>query len=131
MELILPGLHPVKSVSVLSARIALGMLLAGVGCILFDRGQISHPAELTGKWARLRADNSWGDTLEYLADGSVRGSSTNPVPDSTTWGVVRVRSIEGFCTTKTKKISCQQFRLEGDTLVFGDIANPTFFRRAR
>jgi hypothetical protein len=113
-----------------SARIGLGLLLVGAACIT-DRAEILHPAGLTGTWTRLRADNTWGDTLEYLADGSERGSSTNPIPDSTTWAVVRWKNIEEFCTTHVKAISCEQFRLEGDTLVFGDIRKSTFFRRVR
>jgi hypothetical protein len=98
----------------------------------FMSAQVVHPPELTGKWVRLRADGTWGDTLSYLADGGVRGSPGHPIPASARWVVVRSKAAgEGFCVGDDRDRSCRPFRLEGDTLVVGDISSPAYYRRAQ
>jgi hypothetical protein len=113
------------------ALAALPAVLSLTGCVPLD-ARVVHPAELTGKWVRLRADGTWGDTLEYLADGRILGSAGRPVPATARWDVVRSRVAgEGLCTSDgPKKGRCQIYRLEGDTLVLGYIKRPAYFRRA-
>ena len=100
------------------------------GCMALD-AEILHPTALIGRWVRLRSDGSWGDTLEYLSSGHVRGSVGHSVPASARWSVVRSRLGEGFCAIDVNERSCQPYRLEGDTLVLGGLTDPTYFRRVR
>ena len=91
-----------------------------------------HPAELAGKWVQLRSDGSWGDTVEYVADGRVVGSVGRPVSVTERWVVVRSKVAgEGLCVGDPMKPACQPFRLDGDTLTRGPFEHPTYFRRAR
>jgi hypothetical protein len=110
-----------------------GALAAALaGCLGLD-AQVVHPAQFVGKWVRLRSDGTWGDTLEYLADGRVVGSVGHPVPLTDRWVVVRSKLAgEGFCAGAPTKPACQPFRLDGDTLlVLGRVADPTYFRRVQ
>lgn len=80
---------------------------------------------------RLREDGTWGDTLEYLADGRVLGSTGHPVPASARWGV-RDGPAGGrqFCAADGKEGGCTTFRVEGATMVSdGGPYGPTYFRR--
>jgi hypothetical protein len=106
-------------------------VLAVAACIRVD-AEVLHPAELSGRWIRLRPDGSWGDTLEFLADGRVHGSVGNPVPESARWSVVRSRVTgEAFCAVDARDRGCRQFRVEGDTMVLGGLTDATYFRRVR
>jgi len=96
------------------------------------RAPMTQPAELVGRWVRLRADSTWGDTLHYLADGRILGSVGHPVPASARWGV---RPGPGgspdFCTADEKEGYCQTFRFEGHVMVLGGgPSGPSYFRRA-
>ena len=103
-----------------------------IGCARPDV-ESARPPELTGAWVRLRADGTWGDTLQYLADGRVLGSTGHPVPATAQWSVIRSKVAgEAFCGWNAKDRDCQPYRLEGDTLVVGYIQqSPTYLRRAR
>jgi len=107
--------------------------LAVAACAMPD-AHVVRPAELTGAWVRQRADGTWGDTLRYLADGRVLGSAGSPMPAAARWSVVRPTSKatgQAFCVLGTAARACQPFRLDGDTLIVGDIEHAAFFRRAR
>ena len=79
-----------------------------------------YPAELVGTWVRLLPDSAWGDTLSYLADGRVLGSTGHRVPVSAGW---EVRSgpagTQKFCASDESGAYCQTMRLEGPLLVLG------------
>lgn len=92
---------------------------------------VSHPHEFVGRWARLVADTSWRDTIELDAEGGVHDALDRPMPDSTHWDVVHSRFGEGFCFGPRRRPNCQAFRLEGDTLVLGNIRKQSYWRRAR
>jgi hypothetical protein len=92
---------------------------------------VSQPLELTGRWARLAADNSWSDTVELFADGRVQGWSATAKLDTVRWAVVHSRFGDALCAGPRSKPNCQPFRLESDTLVLGRAPQPSYFRRAR
>lgn len=101
------------------------------GCIR-DEATLVQPAELSGRWVRLQQDGTWGDTLTYLADGQMVGSTSHAVAAGARWSVLRSRRAgEAFCTMDSTVRTCQPFRIEGDTLVLWRLANPTYLRRAR
>ena len=111
-----------------SVRIVLCLMFAG--CFR-DHVTMLRPAELTGRWVRLQQDGTWSDTISYLADGRVLGSTGHPIAESVRWTVVHsARFGEEFCETNLRA-RCHPFRLEGDTLVVGPISDATYFRRAR
>lgn len=96
------------------------------------RTPMTQPAELVGRWVRLRADSTWGDTLQYLADGRVLGSVGHPVPATARWGVrAGPAGSHEFCAADEKESYCQTFRLEGRNMVLdGGPRGPSYFRRA-
>ena len=92
----------------------------------------SHPADLVGRWVRLREDSTWGDTLEYLADGRVHGSTGHAVPSSARWGVKGEGRLAQFCAGDSTAAYCQTYQLAGDQLqLAGGPFGPTYFRRVR
>jgi hypothetical protein len=93
---------------------------------------MTQPSEFVGRWVRLREDSTWGDTLQYLADGRVLGSSGHPVPPSARWGVrARLAGSREFCAADNKEGYCQTFRLVDSVMVLdGGPSGPTYFRRA-
>lgn len=93
--------------------------------------KVSQPSEFIGRWARLVTDTVWSDTIELVADGSVRASPDRMMPDGTRWAVVHSRFGEGFCLGARRQPNCQGFRLEGDTLVLGILPKQSYWRRAR
>lgn len=111
-------------------RMALVTGLLTSACAPFDAASISQPAELTGRWARLRADQTWGDTVVLQANGIVI-DAPHTVADSLRWSVVQSR-VAGvaLCLGPPRTPHCEPYRLEGDTLVVGRLPTPTFFRRA-
>ena len=93
---------------------------------------ISHPTEFVGRWVRQRDDKSWGDTLDLRSDGSVGGSSHNPVPASAKWGVKQTALASEFCAVDAKEGSCQTFQFVDSLLVVGGGPNgKSIFRRVR
>ena len=112
--------------------LALASLVAACARGAAPEHPLDHPREFVGRWVRLRDDRSWGDTLEYLADGRVLGSVGHPVPASARWGVRRApRRQPEFCAADEREGYCQTYRFEGQTLVLGGGPNgPSYFRRA-
>lgn len=90
-----------------------------------------HPAELVGTWVRLLPDSTWGDTLSYLADGRVVGSTGHRVPLSARWEVKDgPAGTQKFCASDESSTYCQTMRLEGPLLVLGGgPSRRTMFRR--
>lgn len=92
---------------------------------------MEHPVDLVGRWVRLREDSTWGDTLEYLADGRVLGSTGHPVPTNAGWGV-RADPLNSreFCAADEREGSCQTYRFQDSIMVLdGGPAGPSYFRR--
>jgi hypothetical protein len=92
---------------------------------------LTQPPELLGRWVRLRADSTWGDTLEYLASGQVRGSQGHSVPPTARWGVkAGPAGTRQFCAGDEKDAYCQTFRFEDSVMVLGGgPSGPSYFRR--
>lgn len=95
----------------------------------------AHPRNLTGHWVRLREDRTWGDTMEFRADGSLAGSAGYDVPKILTWRIERDPNggASHYCTSFGKVPGfCRAYRLNGDTLeLLGGTQGTTFFRRVR
>ena len=109
--------------------ISLAALSLIAACHLPD-AKVTHPPELVARWARLHADGSWSDTVDLRADGGASIPFMTP-PDSQRWSMVTARETgSALRFARTSHSDCQQFRLEGDTLVLGTIRAPTYFRRA-
>ena len=66
---------------------AVALLVAAGSTACADAAQrdAPHPEYLTGRWIRLRPDNSWGDTMTFSPDGTLLGSQGYPVPPSLRW----------------------------------------------
>ena len=120
---------PQTAISVAQLAAFAFLTATAVACLPRDLS-VEHPAELTGRWSQLRPDGSWADTVEYLADGRVRVAAA-PVDTSARWSVVRDSDYRAFCRIGFASRSCVPFRLEGDTLVVGEISSPTYYRRVR
>jgi hypothetical protein len=93
----------------------------------------AHPADFIGRWVRLRQDRTWGDTMEFVADGSMRGSAGYPVPPMLHWDVRRDSSgTSQYCAMQGTMGFCRSYRLNGDTLeLLGGLQGSTLFRRVR
>lgn len=117
--------------STIAHRLTLVAVILASACHR-DDFTVTQPVELIGQWARLRPDQkTWGDTIELRANGAAVDPSRDVSPDSLRWSVVRSRVAgAGLCLGPSRKPHCQQYRLEGDTLVVGRIAAPTYYRRA-
>jgi hypothetical protein len=96
------------------------------------KAPMTQPSELVGRWVRLREDSTWGDTLQYLSDGRVLGSSGHSVPSSARWGVrAGLAGTKEFCAADEKEGYCQTFHLEDSVMVVdGGPSGSTYFRRA-
>src|SRR4051812_30180768 len=71
--------------------------------------------EFVGQWVRLREDSTWGDTLNYLQNGRVLGSTGHDVPQSAQWGVRDGPSgTREFCAADEREGYCETFRFEGE-----------------
>ena len=107
--------------------------VAGAACFPRDV-TVTQPGELAGRWARMRADQTWSDTLVLQADGGVIDPDPHPAQDTIRWAVVRSKDLgAALCIGVTRvraKNHCLPYRLEGDTLVWGYGTAPTYFRRA-
>jgi hypothetical protein len=97
------------------------------------KAPMTQPANLVGRWVRLREDSTWGDTLQYLADGRVLGSTGHPVPETARWGVREgPAGSQEFCAADSKEGYCQTFRFEDSIMVVGGgPSGPSYFRRAQ
>lgn len=92
-----------------------------------------HPSNLVGRWVRLREDQTWGDTMEFKPDGSMRGSSTYPIPPTLSWEIKRdAGGTAQYCATQAGTGFCRNYKLSGDTLyMFGGPRGNTTFRRVQ
>ena len=90
----------------------------------------TYPPEFVGQWVRLREDRTWGDTLDFRADGSMGGSQGHAVPPGSTWSI-RQGDVSQFCARDPREGGyCRTFQLNGDTLRLDGGPNPqTVFRR--
>ena len=103
-------------------------------CAGGSQGESSaHPAKLTGRWVRLKEDQTWGDTMEFAPDGKLHGSAGYPVPSSLKWEVKRDSTgTEEYCAKQGPMGFCRKYRLSGDTLeLLGAARGSTLFRRVR
>ena len=118
------------------APLAFAALLAAACSDAAGRAPVTpHPAQLVGRWVRLREDSTWGDTMSFMPDGTLRGSVGYEVPPGLTWRVER-DSITGgpprYCATQWGRGFCRPYRLTHDTLELLDgTRGPTLFRRVR
>ena len=90
-----------------------------------------HPAALAGRWVRLREGGTWGDTMEFRPDGTVRGSAGYAVPTGLKWEVTR-DSATGprFCVAVSGSGFCRPYRLaDGELEMIGGPNGNTRFRR--
>ena len=92
-----------------------------------------HPANLLGRWVRLREDQSWGDTMEFKSDGSLGGSTGYKIPPTLRWEIKRDANGKAqYCATQTDMGFCRDYRLSGDTLeMLGGPRGKTIFRRVK
>jgi hypothetical protein len=113
-------------------QLALAIGIAACGRIS-HRSPVTHPAELTGRWVRLRKDGTWGDTMVFRADGSVRGSAGYVVPAGLRWRVnPDTTGGRVFCAEVYGTGFCRPYRLRAGTLeLVGGPQGTTVFRRAR
>ena len=108
--------------------VVLGLALA---CSRQENTPLEHPTDLVGRWVRLKADSSWGDTLEYLSDGRVLGSEGNPVPATARWGTKPgPLGTHLFCAADGSEGACQSYRFADSVMVVGGgPSGPSYFRR--
>ena len=116
-----------------SIACALGITLLCAACADSAQRDPAHPDYLTGRWLRLRPDNSWGDTMTFSADGTLRGSQGYPVPPSLRWDVkLDANGKPQYCAAQGPNGFCRDFTMSGDTLrLFGGPQGNTTFRRVR
>ncbi len=108
-------------------------MLAATACADSGRETSPHPANLTGRWVRLKQDHTWGDTMEFMPDGAIHGSATYPVPSNLRWEI-RYDSVAGpqYCALQIDAGFCRPYHLQGDTLrMIGGPQGDTQFRRVR
>jgi hypothetical protein len=109
------------------------MILVIAGCADSAQGDAAHPANLTGRWLRLREDGTWGDTMQFKPDGSLAGSTGYPIPPTLRWEVKRdAKGTAQYCAAQGNDGFCRDYRISGDTLVMiGGSHGSTTFRRVR
>jgi hypothetical protein len=92
----------------------------------------SHPSSFVGRWVRWRDDRTWGDTLDFRADGSVSGSNGLGLPPTARWWV-RDNDVPQYCAGDEQSGGyCRTYRMKGDTLLLdGGPGGNTLFRRVR
>lgn len=92
-----------------------------------------RPEALVGRWVRLRADSTWGDTMTFRADGALLGSTGYVVPTGLRWRV-NPDTLGGphFCARASADYGfCRPYELRDGSLVLlgGGPNGPTHFRR--
>ena len=107
--------------------------LAVIACSGSAQSNPAHPETFVGRWVRLREDKTWGDTMEFMPDGSMRGSTGYPIPPTLQWEVKRDASgTPQYCAMQANIGFCRNYRFSGDTLeMFGGPRGNTIFRRVR
>jgi len=115
------------------AFIALGSALLLAACADSAQRDPAHPDYLTGRWLRLRADNTWGDTMTFSPDGALLGSQGYAVPPSLHWVVkADAKGKLQYCAAQGADGFCRDFRIAGDTLeLLGGPQGNSIFRRVR
>jgi hypothetical protein len=105
--------------------------IAVAGCADSAQGDPAHPSVLAGRWLRLRADGSWGDTMTFSPDGTLLGSQGYPVPQSLHWNVKPgPKGVPQYCADESGNGFCRDYEILGDTLrMFGGPLGTTTFRR--
>ena len=108
-------------------------LIAVAACADASQRDPAHPGELAGRWLRLRADGSWGDTMTFSPDGTLLGSQGYPVPPSLQWKVKPdANGVPQYCVAQEGNGFCRSFTISGDTLqLLGGPQGTTTFRRVR
>jgi hypothetical protein len=111
----------------------LRIVLVGVSLACRVEPPRSNPSEFVGRWERQIDPETWGDTLDFRADGTVRGVESNPVPASARWYVSQNTSGgRTFCVGDDKVSSCKSFEMSNGILtVSGGPNQPSVFRRIR
>jgi hypothetical protein len=106
---------------------------AAIGCAGDALGVKMHPGALVGRWERQISEKTWGDTLDFRADGTIGGVVSNPVPATARWYVQRnALGTETFCAINKEESSCQTFAISGDLLTLrSGPTKLTTFRRVR
>jgi hypothetical protein len=118
----------------MTAVLAAAFVLTGIiACTTSADANSPHPTNLLGRWVRLRENQSWGDTMEFRPDGSMRGSAGYVIPPTLHWEIKRdARGTAQYCATQADIGFCRNYRLSGDTLeMFGGPRGNTIFRRVR
>ena len=129
--------HPLPSFLVRGLLILLVPIASVLACRTTKgdsnlEGEMTRPTELVGRWVRMREDRTWGDTLEYLADGHVAGSQGHAGPPSARWGVKAGPPRQACFWDASEGGMCRTFELRGDTLSLDSGPSaPTIFRRVR
>jgi hypothetical protein len=104
-----------------------------IACSDTAQGSAAHPANLVGRWVRWREDQTWGDTMEFRPDGTLRGSTGYPIPPTLTWEVKRAANGDmQYCASQANTGFCRNYHFSGDTLfMVGGPRGDTKFRRVR
>ena len=113
-------------------RSLLGLLVALTACGgSSGHASTSQPVELTGRWVRLRPDSTWGDTMDFRADGSLAGSAGYGVPPNLRWEIKHDSAGKAqYCATDGSNGFCRPYRLTSDRLeLIGGPGGRTIFRR--
>ena len=115
------------------AAAAAALLVAGAAACADASGDSAHPAELVGRWVRLRPDRTWGDTMEFRPDGTLLGSAGYPVPPTLHWQVKKnADGVRQYCAAQGENGFCRDYHVSGDTLeMVGGPQGNTTFRRVR
>jgi hypothetical protein len=116
------------------ARVAVIVVVLSISaCTKSEDANSPHPTIFLGRWVRQREDKSWGDTMEFRQDGSMRGSAGYPIPPTLRWEIKRnPAGTAQYCAAQGSIGFCRDYRLSGDTLeMFGGPRGNTIFRRAK
>ena len=102
-------------------RFAALIVFAVTACSVdHPRSMESHPQQFIGSWVFGHSDGTWGDTITWNADGSMRGSIGHPIPGDARWGVrARDDGTQTICVSGGNQSNCQPFSVVGDTLLWG------------
>ena len=106
----------------MKVTMALVLLLAPAACtVAASKYTESHPSAFVGQWVLQREDGTWGDTTTWLSDGTMRGSTSHPVPSDARWSErAQAGGMRVLCVSGGGEANCQPYALAGDTLVWGN-----------
>ena len=111
--------------------VALLFALGAVACADAAQDNSPHPSVFVDRWVRLKEDNTWGDTMEFRADGTLGGSAGYQVPPNLRWEIKRDATGRAqYCATQLGAGFCRDYSIRGDTLfMLGGPQGNTTFRR--